>query len=134
VYGSGVGEINIIHRAGKKNTNADALSWNPYALALQKGIGECEVQVAVVSGEPATGIDTLLQTSPVDSAASSFGEEQRKDANNKELIHFLETEELPVDHKQARKVATQQSLLTIIDDILYYVDAKQGYQKRIAVP
>jgi len=31
-------------------------------------------------------------------------------------------------------VATQQSLLAIIDDVLYYVDSGCSYQKRIVVP
>ena len=49
VYGSGIGEVNIIYRSGKANTNADALSRNPYAPAPPEGIAENEIQVAAVS-------------------------------------------------------------------------------------
>ena len=134
VYGSGVSEVDIVYRSGKTNVNADALSRNPCAPAPQEGIGECEVQVAIVTGGPSTDIGTLLQSSPVDSAPISFGDEQRKDADLNELICFLETEELPEDNRRAKKVATQRSLFAIIEDVLYYVDTKRGYQKRIVVP
>ena len=134
VYGSGVSEVTIIYRSGKTNTNADALSRNPCSPAPQQGIGECEVQVALVDGEPPASIDTLLQTGPVDTTGTSFGEEQRKDATVNEMICFLETGELPSDNKRAKKIATQQSLFVIMDNVLYYIDAKRGHQKRIVVP
>ena len=134
VYGSGVSEVNIVYCSGKTNTNADALSHNPCSPATQEGIDECEVQVAVVSGESTTSIDTPLQTSPMDKAPISFGKEQRKDAKvNNKLICFLETGKLPVDHRKA-KVATQQLLFAIINDVLYNVDSGRGYQKRIVAP
>ena len=75
VYGSGVSEINILYRSGKANTNADALSRNPYLPAPQEGIGESELQVAVVSSEPDTSISTLLQSDPAASTSTPFGEE-----------------------------------------------------------
>ena len=107
VYGSGVGEVNIVYHSGKTNANAN----EPMLPTPQEGIGECEIQVAVVSGGPATSIDTLLLTSPVASTPVSFGEEQRKDTSVREVIYFLETEELPTDPKRAKKMAAQQSLL-----------------------
>ena len=134
VYGSGIKGVNIIYRPGKANTNADALSQNPCSPAPREGIGECEVQVAEVRSEPTTTIDTLLQLDPVTSTRVSFGEEQRKDTQVTEVICFLETEELPTDPKRAKKIAAQQSLFVIIDNVLYYVDPKRGYQRRVVVP
>ena len=49
VYGSGIGEVNIIYRSGKAITNADALSRNSYVPAPPEGIAENEIQVAAVS-------------------------------------------------------------------------------------
>ena len=40
------------------------LSSNPQALAPKEGIGENELQVAVLSSEPITSIDVLLQAEP----------------------------------------------------------------------
>ena len=65
---------------------------------------------------------------------TSFREEQWKDPQLREIIHFLDTDELPADDKQARKIAVQQSMFTVVDDVLYYIDPKRDHQKRIAVP
>ena len=55
-------------------------------------------------------------------------------ADLKEIIEFLEMEQLPYDHKTARKITLQESLFTIDDQVLYYIDPKQKHQKRVVVP
>ena len=134
VYGAGIGKINIVHRSGKANINADALSRNPQAPAPKEGISEGELQVAAVSSEPTTSTDVLLQAEPLVGTPISFGEEQQKDPHLKNIIHFLNTDELPLDVKQARKIAAQQTMFVVIDDVLYYVDSKRDHQRRIVVP
>lgn len=124
VYGAGIGKINIIHRSGKTNTNADALSRNPQAPAPQEGIGENEIQVAAVNSEPITSTDVLLQAKPLVGTPTSFGEEQQKDPQLKDIIQFLNTDELPSDVKQAKKITAQQSMFAVVDNVLYYVDSK----------
>ena len=104
VYGAGIGKINIIHCSGKTNTNADALSRNPQVPALQEGIGENEIQVAAVNSEPITSTDVLLQAEPLVGTPTSFREEQQKDPQLKDIIQFLNTDELPSDVKQAKKI------------------------------
>lgn len=47
---------------------------------------------------------------------------------------FLENGELPTDAKRAKKVATQQTLFAIVDNVLHYVDPKNNYQRRVVVP
>ena len=49
VYGSGVRELKICHRAGHENVNADALSRSPHAPSPQVDMMEGEVQVVVVN-------------------------------------------------------------------------------------
>ena len=52
--------ITLSHRAGKVNLNADALSRDPHSSPPVNEIGECEVQVAVITNDttaltPASG-------------------------------------------------------------------------------
>ena len=114
VYGAGVRKIDIVHRSGKTNINADALSRNPQAPAPKEGIGENKLQVAVLSSVPITSINVLLQAEPLVGTPTSFREEQWKDPQLREIIHFLDTDELPADDKQARKIAVQQSMFTVV--------------------
>ena len=51
VYGRGVRNLKILYRAGRENTNADALSRSPHLPAPVVGIGEDEVQVSTIAAE-----------------------------------------------------------------------------------
>ena len=53
VYGRGVKSIKIQYRAGRENSNADALSRSPYLPAPAVGIAENEVQVSTIAAEDA---------------------------------------------------------------------------------
>lgn len=137
VYGSGVRDVKIVHRTGKSNVNADALSRSPQAAAPEEGIGQTELQVSAISSGSDSiedSIQRLLAASPENTEPKSFGEEQRMDQQVLEVIRFLEMEELPGDPKRARKVATQQSLFSLIDDVLYFIDPKRDHAQRIVVP
>ena len=81
-----------------------------------------------------TTIQSLLGMDPETTTPVDFGQEQRKDPKVQEIIHFLENGELPTDTKQAKKVVTQQMLFAVVDKVLYYVDPKQDYQRRVVVP
>ena len=77
MYGSGVNKVHIVHRSGKTNTNADALSRNPLSHFPDStgAMGEGEVQVAAVKSKDrdSQDISTLLNRSVMAS-----GEEQQE--------------------------------------------------------
>jgi len=129
VYGAGIKKLDIIHCAGKANTNADALSRNPQSAAPNEGISENELQVAVINTEPISNIYTILQANPTADSSTSFRLEQEKDSYHRDIIQFLEAGTIPVDPTQARKIVIQQSLFTIIDRTLFCGSQKRSLHK-----
>ena len=65
---------------------------------------------------------------------ASFAEEQRKDPRVFEVIHLLESGELPADEQRARKLALQENLYVVVDGVLYHLDPKLTGSKRAVVP
>ena len=51
VYGSGIRQINIVHRTGKENQHADALSRQPVLSAPPDDDTSKEVQIAHISSD-----------------------------------------------------------------------------------
>ena len=87
VFGQGIKEVSIIHRAGRDNLAADALSRNPHEKPPSEGIAQDEVQVAVVSST-CDNISTMLNFSPCNNAVTSeLAVEQRKDHSLTALIN-----------------------------------------------
>jgi len=86
VFGSGLQDVQIFHRAGKLSSHVDALSRNPYGPAPLVGIGELEVQVASVAEcepdqvEEYNDLSTYISIEPVNSdiKPEMFAVEQRK--------------------------------------------------------
>jgi len=77
----------------------------------------------------------LLEAEPVqEMVGDGFLLEQRKDLELKKLCDYLELGRLPEDGKEAQKVVAQAFSFTIVDGVLYFVDAKRGNRKRVAVP
>ena len=136
VYDSGTKSVEIRHRPGHENTNADALSCNP----LQSSAAKTD-HLAVVSqiqdGNNDGTVTELLERAVSTMSLgeiSSLGLEQRKDQGLNDLIKYLESETLPPSDKQCHKVIAQASSFTLIKDVLYYLDPKQNYQPKAAVP
>jgi len=61
-------------------------------------------------------------------------QEKQKDQTVLEIIHFLKNGKLSCDVNRAKKVALQGNNFIIIDDILYYVDSKDGGRRQTVVP
>jgi len=53
--------VTITHRAGKENLNADAFSRNPHDSPTDNGIGEGEIQIAMITN--ASSVSDLETTS-----------------------------------------------------------------------
>ena len=105
VYGSGVKSVSIQYRSGRQNSRADALSRSPQPISLAMGVGQSELQVAAVStndaGE-APDIWSFLNAEPICVPSADFASEQRKDPDLREIVDFLEKEELPCEEKRAK--------------------------------
>ena len=96
-------DITIRHRSGRTNANADALSRAPLCSG---GSTTSEVEGVIASLDPTADLPTL----------------QRQDIELA-VITYLETGELPLDEKNARRVALTESQYSLEDRVLYRVEA-----------
>jgi len=79
-------------------------------------------------------IDVLLQADPEQRMdRGRFAEEQWKDDSIHMLVEYLDKKVLPEDTQSARKVISQVTLFILVNQILYFVDVKQG-NLRVVVP
>ena len=133
VYGSGVGKVTIVYRAGRENASADALSRSPHGSPPSLGIAEGEVQVSAVASEDITA---LLNAQPTTSAGerSDYRSEQHRDPDLKMMFEYIEEEKLPDEPDSAKKLVAKECQFSIIDGILYFIDHRHDYQRRVAVP
>ncbi len=118
VFGSGLRSIQIVYKAGKDNTNADALSRSPAGLAPLNAEVE-QVQVASIQTTDLTVRD-LLDMCPESSSVTinvNFAQEQRKDSDLSFMFNFLVHNKLPSDEQNARKVAAQALHFCVVDNI-----------------
>ena len=121
-----VWELNYPSSIGQeKNIVADALSCSPIGKPHTKGIGEDEVQVAVVCSSM---VDTLLlsQVPHDDFMSSELPTEQSKDPSLRLLIDYLQKEELPGDIKQSR--------IIVMKAAFYFINTKKRKCKLPVVP
>ena len=137
VFGSGVKDVQIGHRAGRENSHADALSRQPHLPPPDEGISEGEVQVCAIVGniDGEETIESLLQsTVSEDMKSDEFSDIQRNDKDLKPIITYLEEKCLPNSETEARRVMSLVPVMTIENRILYYIDCKQKNMKRTVVP
>ena len=138
IYGSGLKDVKIVYRAGRLNCAADALSQSPCEEASTEGVAEQELQVASVQSQPTQSeledVSGLLESPPLTPPTGDFSVEQRKDPSLKTIIDFHEQGTLPEEEQVARRVILQKLVFTLEAGILYYLDPRQGHQKRAVVP
>ena len=136
VYGSGVGRIDIVHRAGKENRHADALSRQPVLPAPSEDDRSKEVQIAQISSDDAVNITTLLHEDQDDATncSDTFHEEQLRDPKLHPIMVYLSEGFLPEDPQSAAKIIVESSLYTMADGILYYTGEKKDNIPKVVVP
>ena len=144
VYGTGLKDVKILHRAGRLNSNADALSHSPHGGAPTQVESQGEVQVwnlqsaAITNSGPETRgnlvISELLKNPSVPTQSKDFDVEQQKYPEIVEVIKFLRSADLPSDDSRASRIALQKPLFLLKGDMLFYIDPKQKHWKRIVVP
>ena len=92
VYGSGIRQINIVHRTEKENQYADALSRQPVLSAPPDDDDTSkEVQIAHISSDGGMNISTLLckDLENVTNYSDNFHEEQLKDPTLHPIMVYL---------------------------------------------
>ena len=133
MYGSGIRNLEIVYRAGKENTNADALSRNPMPQTKPESEMVTDVQIASVASMDCS---ELLQLSP-DSVTVPDGDlsvQQAEDPECQLLLEFLLQGKLPEEADDAKRVAAQATQFDVLDGVLCYVGPKGGSQVRKVVP
>ena len=129
VHGGGIKSMQIGHRSGRENTNADALSRSPGASTESEDSNET-VAMQLQSEE----VSDLLQVVPgayLPIQSDVLAKEQRKDSKVQAVIQFLTDGTVPEDKKLSRAVIRQSSLFILSDDVLYYLDPKRGHRRAV---
>ena len=129
VYGSGIRNIQVYHRAGSVNANADALSHNPHLHAPAEGIAVAEVQVTLISTSESVqlgdmDVEGLLDFPPHEEipVPADFRTEQKKDPHLKDLIFYILQGDLSEHQNQAPKIAAKFPFYAVVEGALYFVD------------
>ena len=135
IHGSGIGEVSIVHRAGKENRHADALSRQPVMSAPTEKDEEAdlEVQVAkIVSTDVLDKLDELLRQQPTSTSTNTDDliSRQLADPSLKPITLYLK-DKLPGNGQEIIALSKQ---FTILDEILYSKNSKRGELPQIVIP
>ena len=127
MYGKGVRNVKIVHRSGKSNVPADALSRSPLPVAIQNSDSSNGEQVMIVNSSE-MDIGTLLAAAPAPDIPDpeSLSQAQLNDPDLRLVIEYVQEKKLPEDPEKARHVVLRSALFVIIDHILFYHDSKRG--------
>ena len=78
MFGQGVKEVSIVHRAGKENVAADTLSRSPCGDSPVEGIGQEEDQIAAITSNSRNPLTALEPIQPYRALLTELRVEQRK--------------------------------------------------------
>ena len=134
VFGSGVSHLKIVHRPGRENAGADALSRNQ--LTDNQEVTELDASVLVLQvNSTESRIEELLSAPPqTQPLGDDFVQDQRKDTQLRQLIDYIENGTLPDGDKDSKKIVSQALNFAILDKVLYFVDRKEPTRRHAAVP
>ncbi len=99
-------DLEIKHRSGKSNANADALSRNPIINAVET--------FAMTNGE-----DEAIPRPDVEQM-TKLKEAQRSDPELLDLCRYLEADVLPTDEKRAKRIVLESDRFELIHGVLHY--------------
>ncbi len=133
IYGNGLSRIDIQYRPGKENANADALSRAPH---LENKVRILSVRETGHTEENLLeqNISNLFQVTPQSSGMDdSLGVHQKNDPDIVEILRFIQEGKLQDKNDTQKKLVLQAPLYTVIEGILYYIDARRNC-RRVVVP
>ena len=99
-------DLEIKHRSGKSNVNADALSRNPIISAVET--------LTVTDGE-----DEAIPRPDVEQM-TKLKEAQRNDPELQDLCQYLEADILPTEEKRATRIVLESERYELIHGVLHY--------------
>jgi len=114
-----------VHRAGKENVAADALSRSPCGDSPVEGIGQEEVQVAAITSDSENPLTALEPIQPHCTLLTELRVKQRKDPSIVRIIDYLEKNQLQSNIKQSRVIAVKAHSYCVVDGILYLINEKK---------
>ena len=121
IHGSGIGEVDIVHRAGKENLHADALSHQPVMPAPTDEDSTIEVQVTKVYSAKVPGtLHELLEQHPTSAITDSdtLSSHQLSDPDLCPIILYLKENSLPEHNQKTQQVVTLAQQFTMSDEVL----------------
>ena len=103
-------DLEIVHRAGRHNVSADALSRYP----IPGKSAECnDVPFGIVAA--------FSQVQNCETTCTNIHELQQADPKVKWIITYLQERELPSEDKEAREILLSQDNFTLKEGVLYYL-------------
>ena len=123
-------DLEILYRPGKQNSHADALSRSP--MPLQEGTIQQLLETPDASSAPV--LSQVNQDEAPSESCRAIEALQREDPDLQPLVHFLESGELPADEKLAKRLVLRGPQFSLVDGVLYFIDARLGHRQRLVVP
>ena len=121
-------DLEILHRSGKSNSNADCLSRTPLLETQTAEANAISASPNTTEESEQTDVSYQLQKEGV------LHQHQREDGVCGPMVTYLETGELPEDPQSARKIALGSPRFTLSDGLLYLVDHQSRKGLRLVVP
>lgn len=108
-------DLTIKHKAGRENSNADALSRNPIDASL----------VCSVSSD---------SNRPLLPDVADLKEEQKKDPELAAMLRYLQDGTLPEDEKSAKRIVAESKQDDVIDGVLHFENSAFPNRWCLVVP